>query len=188
MHPRLASFISSVGSPVVLFPAIISFLVIKESGWERARPALLVLLAVFALLSLFILFRKMSGKVSNLDVSDRSQRARNVYLPSLLLVALAVGYFYWTGQPFVKQSLYVGSLLLTCFAINRYKKISLHTVVATYLSGLVLSGYFWAGTSLFVFAALIAWSRVVLGRHTREEVMLGWVVGSLFGLVQNWII
>ncbi|MFM7401880.1 MAG: phosphatase PAP2 family protein [Bacteroidota bacterium] len=34
---------------------------------------------------------------------------------------------------------------------------------------------------MFVFAALIAWSRIVLGRHKRNEVLLGWITGTLFG-------
>ena len=102
----------------------------------------------------------------------------------LLLAAL---YFQWSGQPYVYETLYVGLLFGTCFAINSVKKISLHTVVATYLSALVLSLNLWFGIGLFVFAALIAWSRVVLGRHTPVEVLLGWLVGSGFGLLHVWL-
>lgn len=142
---------------------------------------------IFLVLGLFILIRRKKGKISNLDVSDRTQRARNVYLPALGLIVLAVAYFWYSHQPFVLETLYVGGLLATCFAINSFKKISLHTVVATYVSALLLFYNLWWGIGMFLFAALIAWSRVVLGRHTRAEIMLGWVVGSVFGLVHAWL-
>ena len=187
MHPRLAAIISTVGSPFVLFPLIATFLTVKEIGWEQSIPAMLALVGVFVVLGVFILIRRSKGAISNLDVSDQSQRARNVYLPSLALVGAASLYFWYTRQPFVQETLYVGLLLAVCFAINTVKKISLHTVVATYLSALLMFYDFWWGLAMFVFAALIAWSRVVLSRHTRLEVLIGWVVGSAFGLVHAWL-
>lgn len=187
MNPRLAAFISAVGSPVVLFPVVASYLTVSEVGLAAAWPVILTISAIFAALSAFILVRKMRGQISNLDVSNQHQRARNVYIPSLLLVLFATLYFYWTEQPYVYRTLYVGLLLGICFAINTVKKISLHTVVATYLSGLMVSSSLLVGVAFFIFAALIAWSRVVLGRHTQQEVLLGWLVGSVFGLAQMWI-
>lgn len=186
MHPRLAAIISTIGSPVLLFPIVVSFLAIAEKGFEAARPAVITVVAIFVVLSLFILFRKMRGKISNLDVSDREQRARNVYLPALALLLLATLYFLWSGQPYLYETLFIGILIGTCFAINSVKKISLHTVVATYLSALVLPVHIWVGLAFVAFSILIAWSRVVLGRHTKAEVLLGWFVGAVFGLLHVW--
>lgn len=183
MHPRLAAIISSIGSPVLLFPFVVSFLAISDVGFERARPMVLTVIVIFAALSLFILLRKLRGKITNLDVSDRGQRAKNVYLPALGLLLIATLYFLWSGQPYVYPTLFIGLLIATCFAINSVKKISLHTVVATYLSALVVSENLYVGLGFVVFSVLIAWSRVVLGRHTREEVLLGWFVGAAFGLL-----
>lgn len=189
MNPRLAAIISTVGNPFVLFPVVVSYLTINEYGYEQARPIILSVCCIFVVLSVFLLVRRLTGKITNLDVSDRKQRAMNVYLPAIGMLAAVSAYFYFTGKPIeqFQQSLYVGVLLLVCFAINGYKKISLHTVVATYLSAVMLSVNLYLGMAFFVFAALIGWSRVVLGRHTREEVLLGWVIGSLFGLVHAWL-
>lgn len=187
MHPRVAAIISSIGSPVLLFPAVVSFLAISDVGFERARPLVWTVVLIFAALSLFILLRKLRGKITNLDVSDRSQRAGNVYLPALALLLIAALYFLWSGQPYLYPTLFIGILIGTCFAINSVKKISLHTVVATYLSALVVSENLFVGLGFVVFSVLIAWSRVVLGRHTRDEVILGWVIGALFGLLHMWL-
>lgn len=186
MNPRLALVISTVGSPFVLFPAVISFLTITKTGFKSAGPALWAMGGVFLVLGLFMLIRRRRGAISNLDVSDQTQRARNIYRPALALIAVVALYFWWSHQPFVLETLYVGLLFGLCFAINAVKKISLHTVVAAYISALLLFYNLWWGAGMFLFAALIAWSRVVLGRHTRQEVLLGWVVGSVFGLAHAW--
>lgn len=183
MHPRLAALISTIGNPFLLFPFVVTYLAISELGLQAAWPLIIVLAAIFGILGAFLLFRKLSGKISNLDVSDRKQRARNVYLPALAVILLAAAYFQWSGQPYVYRTLYVGLLFGTCFAINSVKKISLHTVVAAYVSGLILAVNIWAGLAFFAFSILVAWSRVVLGRHTREEVLWGWFVGTGFGLL-----
>lgn len=183
MSPRIAAIISTVGSPVFLFPVVISFLAISKMGMDCARPLVITVFAIFFLLCMFILLRKWRGKITNLDVSDRTQRSRNVYLPSLGMLFLAALYFKISGLPFFNEAVFFGLLLSTCYAINSQKKISLHTVIATYLSALVLEINPWVGLGFFIFATLIAWSRVVLGRHTKEEVVLGWIVGTVFGLL-----
>ncbi len=187
MHPRLANLISNVGNPFLLFPAVISYLAVSEVGFEAARPLIIALAAIFALLSLFLVVRKMRGEITNLDVSDRKQRAVNVYLPSIGMVLLAALYFKWSNQPYLGPTLYVGLLLATCFGINSLKKISLHTVVATYLSALLLPKTLFLALAFFCFSILIAWSRVVLGRHTKSEVILGWFVGTAFGLLHIFL-
>ncbi len=183
MDSRLANFISTIGNPFLLFPAVVSYLAVATVGLEAAKPLMITLASIFALLSLFLLVRKLRGEITNLDVSDRKQRAVNVYLPSIGMVLVAALYFKWSGQPYLGQTLYVGLLLATCFGINSLKKISLHTVMATYLSGLLLSQNIWLALAGFGFSILIAWSRVVLGRHTTSEVLLGWFVGTAFGLL-----
>jgi membrane-associated phospholipid phosphatase len=167
---------------------VISFLAISEGGFVQARPVVIAVVSIFALLSSFLFIRKKRGKITNLDVSDRKQRARNVYLPALGMLAVATLYFQWTGQHYVNETIFIGSLIGTCFAINSVKKISLHTVVATYLSALIIPVNAWIALGFFTFSLLIAWSRVVLGRHTKAEVLLGWLVGTGFGFLHNWLL
>ena len=181
MNARLAEVISTVGSPFVLFPIVITYTTVRRLGWSEAVPALISILVVLAVLGGFIFFSHKKGSVTNLDVSERTQRARNVYWPTLLLIAAVAVYFKLANRPFVWDTVYVGALIATCFAFNAVIKISLHTVFATYLSTLLLFHDWRWGTGMFVFAALIAWSRIVLGRHKRNEVLLGWITGTLFG-------
>jgi membrane-associated phospholipid phosphatase len=182
MNARLAEIISTVGSPFVLFPVVITYTTVRRLGWSEAVPALISILVVLVILGSFIFFRRKKGAVTNLDVSERTQRAHNVYWPTLSLIAAVAVYFKLSDRPFVWDTIYVGALIATCFAFNAVIKISLHTVFATYLSALLLFHDWGWGAGMFVFAALIASSRIVLGRHKPNEVMLGWITGTLFGV------
>jgi len=94
---------------------------------------------------------------------------------------------YFFRQPFVGDTLFFGLLMAVCYAINSRIKISQHTSIATYLGFLILAVNVWAGIALLIFVPFIAWSRIVLGRHTREEVMIGGSIGALFGLLHIWL-
>jgi membrane-associated phospholipid phosphatase len=37
------------------------------------------------------------------------------------------------------------------------------------------------------FAPFVAWSRVVLGRHTLREVLVGGLVATVFGIAHIWL-
>lgn len=182
MNARLAEVISTVGSPFVLFPIVITWTTVRRLGWSEAVPALISIMVVLSVLGGFIFLRRKKGAVTNLDVSDRAQRARNVYWPTLSLIAAVALYFKLSDRPFVWDTIYVGALVATCFTFNAAIKISLHTVFATYLSSLLLFHNWQWGVAMYIFAGLIAYSRLVLGRHQRNEVLLGWLVGSIFGI------
>lgn len=182
MNARLAEVISTVGSPFVLFPIVITWTTVRRLGWSEAVPALISILVVLVVLGGFIFFRRKKGAVTNLDVSERAQRARNIYWPTLLLIAAVALYFKLANRPFVWDTVYVGALIGACFIFNAIIKISLHTVFATYLSALLLFHDWRWGVTMYIFAGLIAYSRLVLGRHKRNEVLLGWLVGSIFGV------
>lgn len=182
MNARLAEVISTVGSPFVLFPIVITWTTVRRLGWSEAVPALISILVVLVVLGGFIFFRRKKGAVTNLDVSERAQRARNIYWPTLLLIATVALYFKLANRPFVWDTVYVGALIGACFIFNAIIKISLHTVFATYLSALLLFHDWRWGVTMYIFAGLIAYSRLVLGRHKRNEVLLGWLVGSIFGV------
>ncbi len=183
MNKRTAEIISTVGNPFLLFPLILSLLVLRGVDIANVWPLLATTFAIIAILLIFLYIKKQRGAISNWDVSKREERSRNIYLPILILVGAAAIGFYVLRQPYLYETLFFGLLITVCYAINARVKISLHTVMATYLSVLVLSVNLWAGILLTIFSGFIGFSRVVLGRHTRLEVVTGVLVGVLFGLL-----
>lgn len=187
MTKTTAAIISAIGHPFFLLPLIFSLLAVKQVGLEKASPALIAVLTCMAALLIYLFFRKRKGLVSNWDVSAHQERSRNVYQPILALVLAASAVLYFFNQPFVGDTLFFGLLMAVCYAINIKIKISQHTSIATYLGFLALPVNLWLGIALLVFVPFIAWSRVVLGRHTRDEVMIGGIIGGLFGLLHIWL-
>jgi membrane-associated phospholipid phosphatase len=182
MTNRLAIIFSTVGHPFLLLPLVFTALAVREVPFQQAWPALAALLVCLAIMSVFLFVRKKKGLISNLDVSVRKERSRSIYLPVLLLIGLTAAGLYWSGQPFVRETLFFGLLMAVCFAINFRIKISQHTVIVTYLGFLVLAANTLAGMAMLAFAPFVGWSRVVLGRHQKSEVLTGALVGILFGV------
>lgn len=188
MTKTIATLLSSLGHPFVMLPLVFVSLAVRQVGFDQAWPALAAVLGSLATLGAFIVVRKKKGLVTNLDVSARHQRSRNVYQPVLALVLVVAAALYFFRQPFVPDTLFFGLLMATCYAINAKIKISQHTVIATFVSCLVVPVHLWIGLALLGFALCVGWSRVVLGRHERHEVATGAIVGVLFGLAHGWFL
>jgi membrane-associated phospholipid phosphatase len=188
MTKTTAALLSAIGHPFLLLPLVLSMLSVQRIGWEAAWPVLAVIFGGLAGMTLFLVVRKRRGKISNWDVSVRNERGKNIYIPLMLLIGLVVLLLYFFDQSFVAEAIFFWLLMALCFAINFRIKISQHTVIAFYLSALTLLSLPIAGVILLVFAPFIAWSRVVLGRHQKEEVFLGAFVGLTFGLLQSILI
>jgi membrane-associated phospholipid phosphatase len=72
--------------------------------------------------------------------------------------------------------------------INLRYKVSAHATTAALCATLLWLGVpapdstLWGG-GISIAALLVGWSRVVLGRHTRGQVALGWAVGIVSGIL-----
>lgn len=191
MTKQTANLISTLGHPFLLLPLVLAWLTILKVGFEAAWPTLAAIFACIVIMVVFLYIKKKRGQISNWDVSVQQERSRNIYLPILLLTGVAAAALYFFKQPFIGDTLFFGLLILVCYAINARIKVSQHTVMAYYVSFLVMPVNMWVGLGLLAFAPMIGWSRVVLGRHKKEEVLVGTIVGVVFGLLHwrlfDWI-
>jgi len=185
MTKSTATILSTVGHPFLLLPVVLSLLTVHRLPFEEAWSALAAIWGSIAVMGAFLIIRKSKGKISNWDVSAQSERASNIYRPVLILLLLSAGLLYFFQQPFVGETLFFALLMAVCYAINTKIKISQHTLMATYLGFLVLSANLWAGVAMLIFAPFVAWSRVVLGRHTLQEVLVGGLVATVFGIAHS---
>jgi len=67
--------------------------------------------------------------------------------------------------------------------VNLYVKSSLHVSMNIYLSFLIMPINATIGIIVLLLTGLIAWSRIVLGRHTFKEVWVGTILGLIIGLI-----
>lgn len=141
---------------------------------------------------------------------DINQRSRNeLFIVNILGLGFALGAWVLIAPPplqgryesaealknliaFVLTALAISFIMLVnllCWAINAYKKLSLHlaSITATLTAAVylvVVGEVQWDNALPYVVACtlglpLVAWARHTLGAHTRSELVLGMLAGNL---------
>jgi membrane-associated phospholipid phosphatase len=72
-------------------------------------------------------------------------------------------------------------LVLVTHLLRRWLKVSLHAAFAVF-AGAMVWPHALPTLATLVLAAGVAWSRLVLRRHTLPEVLLGLLMGAVFGV------
>lgn len=185
MKHKLAQIISTIGHPLLTVPIVVFVLLFHSES--KLNLFVVLGIIVFGLILpviLKILKDLKSGNVSNFDVSDQKQR-KSFYrflIPILIIVNLVL---YFSGQSFdILLSFGLATLLLiTLQLVNLFVKASIHVSVNVYLSYLLAVINFEWALFFLIFILLIAWSRLKLKNHTLLEVVVGFVLGNLYGLL-----
>ena len=183
---RIARYVS-----YILAPATISLPFILLVAFYQAQDKLSAL--IYACITLFflsvgpllyIIIGVRLGKLSDIDVSRRTQRVGPFIFG---IVSVMIGWFVLslTNGPRNLQTV----MIITAFSgiimmvITFWWKISMHASslggVATMLTAL----YGAVMLPLFVLLVLVSWSRVVLRRHTVPQVIAGSLAGIVLSLV-----
>ena len=185
---RLARAISWIAHPLVFVSISVGLIVV----WRLAnRVGLLVLLALVLAVVLptaLLLIRGVrSGRWSDADVSVRAERA-SFYPPAILLsLGGIVSLLVLRAPGFVIQGAVVTLfLLLIAAGINRYIKISLHTMFAFYCAVVLLRLGLVTGIIALFVALLVFWSRLQLRRHALIDVLLGAALGTSGAVITAW--
>jgi membrane-associated phospholipid phosphatase len=181
---KAAQIVSVIGHPFVLLPLTVVIAALHNASPARAftTGAITVLATVFPLL--FIIRRQVkAGKWSDHDVSERSERG-NFYTILIAVVALACVIFWFLDFPLALLLGMIISLFLLVAAmiINRRSKISLHLIFASYCAVSLTAVGFWTGACFILLAVAVAFSRVILRRHTTAQVVSGALLGASAGI------
>ena len=175
----------------ILAPATISLPFILLVAFYQAQNKLSAL--IYACITLFflsvgpllyIIIGVRLGKLSDIDVSRRSQRV-GPFIFGIVSVTIGWIFLSLTNGPRNLQTVMIMTVCsgIIMMVITFWWKISMHASslggVATMLT--VLYGAIML--PLFVLLVLVSWSRVVLRRHTVPQV----IAGSLAGIVLTLI-
>lgn len=180
---KIARWISVVGHPFLLMPLLTGIIAYHVLPAKQALIAELVALGVVIFpAGLYTLFQVRRGTWGDLDVSN--QKERDHFYGILLLLLVILTGVAWLAE--VPQSIPLGSLAIiilvgSAFVVNIWIKISLHTGFGVFVALTLSLINPTLATIALLLACLVAWSRVVLGRHTRREVILGGMLGSAVG-------
>ncbi len=185
-HPPLltlaARALSVIGHPGLLVPAAVAVAASGADAPPRLLPvALGSAVTVVVIVGLYSLRQVRAGHWAHVDASQPSERSQlNLLLAALLGSTAAV---LWAGgQPLPVALGPLAAALLVGLAhlLRRWLKVSLHAAFAVFAAALV-----WPHIGLTLatvtLTAGVAWSRLVLGRHTLAEVLLGLLFGAIGG-------
>ena len=177
-----ARALSVLGHPALLMPVAVVLAAATKNAPLRvlyAAAAATVFVAVSVVV--FSLVQVRAGRWSHVDASIPQERSQlNHFLASALL--------WWSGQPRpIFTGLAVGGALVGfALVLRSWLKVSLHAAFAVFAASLSWPSLPAVVLVLFL-AAGVSWSRLVLRRHTPQEVVVGLLAGCVAGLGFNLI-
>jgi len=184
---RIARYVSNI-----LAPATISLPFILLVAFYQTQDQLSALIYAFITLFflsvgplLYIIIGVRLGKLSDIDVSRRTQRV-GPFIFGIVSVMIGWLVLTLTNGPRNLQTVMIITVFsgIIMMVITFWWKISMHASslggVATMLTAL----YGAVMLPLFVLLVLVSWSRVALRRHTVPQV----IAGSLAGIVLSLLI
>jgi hypothetical protein len=176
---KIAKAISFIGHPLLTIPLFVAVMMFAFEDFEKALlNSTLIIGCIFLPLFLRIYVKSKNGTYTNFDVSDRIQRKTlYTFIIPLMVVVTVISFKVNPGSNFSISVFFATILIIISQISNLYIKSSLHVSLNIYLSALILMVDLRIGFAVFLFSGLIAWSRIVLGRHTLKEVAFGSCIG-----------
>jgi membrane-associated phospholipid phosphatase len=182
---RIARWVSVIGHPFLLMPILTGIIAYHVLPLRQALIAELIALGVVIVpAAIYTFIRVRRGTWGDLDVSNRRERNQfyGVLLP-LLTIITVIAFIADVPPAIPLGSLAIIVLVSSALVLNSWIKVSLHTGFAVFVAlTLSLIKPEIASVAL-VLAVLVAWSRVILGRHTKYEVLIGAALGCTVGVV-----
>ena len=183
---RFALLISTAGSPFLtpLYTAGAVVWTVADSRGQFLLWGGVISVFFIGVAVSFVVVQVWRGKISDLHVSEQSQRQMPFTVAVCSSIVGAFG-LWWIGAPwglvalgtsFVVQGFFFGVL-------THYKKISMHVAVAaSCLTALVLL-FGWVTVPLIGLLPIQGWARLYRGRHTLGQVVAGAVLAPLLTLL-----
>lgn len=186
-HVRCARHISNILSPTAVSIPMILLVALYQAS--NVTNALIYAAVTLFFLSIgpfgYILLNVRMGKLSDVDVSKRSERAGPFIFG---LISICLGWFVLVlthgPGPLITTLMITAISGLVLMLITLWWKISLHASSLAGAATMLTAFYGAIMLPLFGLLVLVCWSRVVLRRHTLAQV----IAGSLLSIVLSMLL
>jgi hypothetical protein len=178
----VARWVSIVGHPFIVVPLTVALV-------SRSIVTTGVLIGVLVIMMLVVVRKVRSGEWSDFDVSLLEQRP-GAYARAIPLMAAAWLFLWVVGgrsRGFWGFGVAIGILLMATLLTRLRLKASMHAAFDSYAAVLPSAVMPALAGALALLALWVAWSRVVLRRHTTLEVLVGAALGVTGGALLVWL-
>lgn len=175
----LARIISSITNPLlVLF--LVPYMLLSATHVESQiaiKWTVFTFLFVI-MIGLFVFFEVKRGVFTDFDVSKKEQRPLLFMVVAVISVIYFLSLIIFHGPPVLFATLFGLIIGIFCISLLNYiVKASIHVAIST---AVLLSAFLLYHLPYYVLLIIpvIAWSRVVLKRHTLTETITGFGLGT----------
>jgi membrane-associated phospholipid phosphatase len=180
---EVARWVSIIVHPIA-FPlvALGTALYLATNSLQSALGWIVMAIALTSLpVTFLVAVQVIRRKWTDLDVSVRRQRYTLYPFGIVCMLALTLSYVHFDAPAIAIRSGY--ALIIANMVdgiINLSYKVSAHATGAAASAALIWLATPFLGLAIIsvLAALLVGWSRVELQRHTRGQVLLGWLVGA----------
>jgi membrane-associated phospholipid phosphatase len=186
---KAATILSYLSHPLFtsLF-IVVTYSLTRYSRQQSMMIMTILLLGVVLPMNLVTYLGVRKGRFDDFDVSTRSQRSP-LLIMLIIIMLIASGAIYLLGLDRVLflNCLITSSLFLTVYLINFRLKVSLHVSLNIFFCFILYQIHPISAIALASILPLVAFSRVLLKRHTVSEVAVGTAIGTLFGSLTSMV-
>jgi len=180
---RLARAVSIFGHPMLVMP-LAAWLAARNSRGDGSTTWL-VLIAIVALGLVVLAYsasRVRGGHWQHVDASAPDERrGLNLFLLGVFVLAAALAAWHSGNSPITVALLLAAAVILLALLTAACCKLSLHVAFACF--AIFVPGSFAAAAGIAILAIAVAWSRLVLGRHDRRDILVGALAGMVAGIL-----
>ena len=139
--------------------------------------------------AIFLIYQVIKKKEFDIDVSDRSDRVVPLLFASLgaFLISHLVGERFPLSTLSVASQL-VSLVLISLTVITFFWKVSLHTTTVSTLITFLVVSIGWYYSAFYLIVLIIGWARYYQRKHTRNQLVLGALLGVTLTLVVKYLI
>ena len=149
--------------------------------------------------AMFFFILKRYGFINSIEMDERKERAIPIIImfafSLLLYISTVLGTQHSSFLPKYIYALPLSGVLITFvfYFLNKWKKISIHAAAAGILVGFVFAFildheefHLWVLALSFVISGIVLSSRLYLEKHTLQETIIGWGIGSFITFGVNY--